>query len=340
MRKKWIVLLSFILVLIIGTSSAYLVTVKIDNYVNGVIKMKINTFLTVADGANYYSLIRQFVTAGIIDDSSWDRLAIKRYPELSQLKVGTYQLEQGMTLKDVFTRIASGKEHQFSITFVEGTRFSEWREQLAVTEYMSQQIVNMTEPEIATALGLEKATVEGMLLPETYYFVAGESDLSILKRASEGLNRALEEAWTVRDRDLPITSPYDLLTLASIIEKETAVGAERTKVASVFVNRLNIGMRLQTDPTVIYGMGDSYDGNIRKKDLRAPTPYNTYVIYGLPPTPITMPGKASILAAASPIDTPYYYFVADGLGGHQFSSTLTEHNRAVKQYLIKLKENE
>lgn len=327
----------FLLMVALSAGGMYWVKVEVDEYVNRVIKVDDNRLLTVPVGANYYSLIRQFVAEGIIETSSWDRVAVKFYPALSELKVGTYQIEAKMTLMDVFSLIKSGKEHQFSITFVEGNRFDVWREQLADAPFMTQRIADLSEAEIAAILEFEHRTLEGLLLPETYYFVAGQSDLSILKRASNELQNVLNKAWLARDRNLPIASPYELLTLASIIEKETAVDAERAKVASVFVNRLNKGMRLQTDPTVIYGMGDQYNGNIRKKDLRRPTPFNTYVIFGLPPTPIAMPSKASILAAAFPAETPYYYFVADGLGGHQFSITLAEHNRAVKQYLKTLK---
>ena len=167
----------------------------------------------------------------------------------------------------------------------------------------------------------------------------GTSDLDILKRAANKLQQVLDEQWSLRQKDLPLDSPYEALILASIIEKETAVESERERVAAVFVNRLNKRMRLQTDPTVIYGMGDKYDGNIRKKDLRTPTPYNTYTIFGLPPTPIAMPGKASIKAALSPEDSRYLSCVARGDGGHVFSKTLAEHNRAVRAYLKQLRSN-
>ncbi|ATF10482.1 protein YceG like [Candidatus Enterovibrio altilux] len=263
------------------------------------------------------------------------RWAAKTHPELTQIKAGTYQLTPHISLADAFNIFSVGKEHQFAITFVEGSTFKEWRAIINQFQFLKHDSSLLSEKEIATKLDLSSNKVEGMLLPETYYFVAGESDMSIFRRASNQLQVVLDSAWKAREANLPIKSPYDLLTLASIIEKETAVDIERGKVASVFVNRLKKRMRLQTDPTVIYGMGDKYKGNIREEDLRTPTPYNTYVISGLPPTPIAMPGSASIFAAANPDQTTYFYFVASGYGGHQFSKTLAEHNYAVRQYLKK-----
>ncbi|MEZ8142252.1 MULTISPECIES: endolytic transglycosylase MltG [Enterovibrio] len=331
MIKKIALILLFFVVAAMG--GAYWVHGQIESYVNEPIEIEQSQLIKVPEGSNYHSFTRKLVSEGVIPSSQWARWAAKTHPELTRLKAGTYQIQPGMTLADVFVVARSAKEHQFAITFVEGSTFKEWRKQLAETPQITHDTADMSEADIAKALGVNVDKLEGLLLPETYHYVAGESDMALLKRASSQLQNALQQAWETREEGLPIKSEYDLLTLASIIEKETAVDREREKVASVFVNRLNKGMRLQTDPTVIYGMGDKYDGNIRKKDLRTPTPYNTYTINGLPPTPIAMPGKASIIAAANPSDTPYFYFVADGLGGHTFSRTLAEHNRAVRQYL-------
>ncbi|MGB2078866.1 MAG: endolytic transglycosylase MltG, partial [Vibrio sp.] len=191
----------------------------------------------------------------------------------------------------------------------------------------------MSEAQIAKALDLPYAKLEGLLLPETYNYTKGMSDLDVLKRAAVALQTELDVQWNDRQNDLPLKSAYEALILASIIEKETAEDSERAKVASVFINRLNIGMKLQTDPTVIYGMGDRYQGNIRRSDLRRATPYNTYVIYGLPPTPIAMVSKKSIQAATHPDKTKYLYFVATGKGGHVFNTNLKDHNRSVQAYL-------
>ncbi len=209
---------------------------------------------------------------------------------------------------------------------------------LEQNEQLKHTLTESSEADIAKQLGIEQSKLEGLFLAETYHFTKGVSDLDILKRAHRKLEGILNSAWETRQENLPLTSPYQALILASIIEKETAVESERERIASVFVNRLNKRMRLQTDPTVIYGMGDNYDGNIRKKDLRAPTPYNTYVINGLPPTPIAMPGEASIRAALNPEQSAYLYFVASGNGGHVFSKNLTEHNRAVRAYLKQLRQ--
>ncbi|KKD59581.1 ABC transporter substrate-binding protein [Grimontia sp. AD028] len=331
MIKKLALIVLFLALAAAG--GAYWAYTQIENYVNSDIKPTETLLVNVPEGSNYHSFTRKLVSDGVIDASQWSRWAAKTHPELTKLKAGTFQVQPGISLAELFALVRSGKEHQFTITFVEGSTFKEWREQLAETDYLTHDTADLTEAQIAEKLGLEGEKVEGLLLPETYHYVAGQSELSILKRAATQLQAVLKEAWGSRQEGLPIKSAYDLLTLASIIEKETAVDKERGKVASVFVNRLNKRMRLQTDPTVIYGMGDSYDGNIRKKDLRTPTPYNTYVIFGLPPTPIAMPGKASIIAAANPADTPYFYFVADGYGGHTFSKTLAQHNRAVREYL-------
>ncbi|PCS22331.1 protein YceG [Candidatus Enterovibrio escicola] len=333
--KKTAIVAFYLVFAVVG--SMRWVSGKVEEYVNAPIRNDSNVLFTVPEGANYHSVTGYLVSEGMVDSSQWGRWATKIYPELTYIKAGTYQLEPNMRVVDIFSVFRAGKEHQFAITFVEGSTFKEWLELLAKTDSIRHEMTSLSESEIAMKLGLPSEKGEGLFLPETYYFVMGDSDTSILIRALKQLNAELESAWKDRATGLPIKSTYELLTLASIIEKETSVETERGKVASVFVNRLNKRMRLQSDPTVIYGMGDKYDGNLRKKDLWAPTPYNTYVIFGLPPTPISMPSKASIIAAANPDNTPYFYFVADGLGRHNFSTTLTAHNRAVRQYLKTLK---
>ncbi|WP_025673162.1 endolytic transglycosylase MltG [Salinivibrio socompensis] len=292
---------------------------------------------TVSVGAHYHRVIRQFEDKGWVASSVWAKLAPRLYPELTRVQAGTFQLQPGQTLAQAFTTLRSGQQYQAAITFVEGSTFAQWRAQLQSAPHLDNTLEELTEAAIADKLGIARDKLEGLLLPETYAYDVADTDIELLQRAAHAMDVALEKAWQQRADDLPIKTPYELLILASIIEKETAVASERTKVASVFVNRLRKGMRLQTDPTVIYGMGADYDGNIRKRDLRTPTPYNTYVINGLPPTPIAMPGKAAIMAAAQPAQTDYYYFVASGKGGHQFSTTLAEHNRAVRDYLKVLK---
>ncbi|MGF1698845.1 endolytic transglycosylase MltG [Photobacterium makurazakiensis] len=296
-----------------------------------------DVLFTVKAGTSYRGMLNQLDNQGIVAASEWTRWIPRLEPQLAQLKTGSYLITTDMTLRDVLALVATGREHQFAITLVEGDRFVDWLAQLSEAPYVIHQSDGMTEAEIAKVIGADVEKLEGYLLPETYHYTVGTTDLEILTRAYRDMTVLLGEAWDARDKDIPLKSPYEALIMASIIEKETAVDDERTIVSAVFMNRLNKGMRLQTDPTVIYGMGDKYEGNIRKRDLRTPTPYNTYTIWGLPPTPIAMPSRASVLAAVQPEESGYYYFVADGKGGHKFSTTLTEHNRAVRAYLKTLR---
>ncbi|MDA0108306.1 endolytic transglycosylase MltG [Vibrio sp. La 4.2.2] len=293
--------------------------------------------VTVERGNNLNTVISTFVEDQWIKPTQFSSLVRRFHPNLTQIKVGTFEVLPGMTFEQALNAIIDGKEYQLAITFIEGSTFKEWREQFKQAEYLEHKTDTLTEAEIAQQLGIEREKLEGLFLAETYHYSVGDSDLDILKRAHRKLSVILEQSWDTRQEKLPLKNSYEALILASIIEKETSVPSERERVASVFVNRLNKRMRLQTDPTVIYGMGDRYDGNIRKKDLREATPYNTYVINGLPPTPIAMPGKASILAAVNPEDSNYLYFVASGTGGHVFSKNLRDHNRAVQQYLRQLR---
>ncbi|GMQ47079.1 endolytic transglycosylase MltG [Vibrio sp. 10N] len=293
--------------------------------------------VTVKRGNSLNTLIATFVDNRWIAPTDFEQLVRRFHPELTQIKVGTFELTPGMTFEQAINEIIHGNEYQLAITFIEGSTFKEWRQQFATAEHLEHATEAMTEAEIAASLGVEHERLEGLFLAETYHYSVGDSDLDILKRANSKLEKILNASWEQKQEKLPLKNQYEVLILASIIEKETSVPSERERVAAVFVNRLNKGMRLQTDPTVIYGMGDRYDGNIRKKDLRERTPYNTYVINGLPPTPIAMPGKASIMAAVNPEDSNYLYFVASGTGGHVFSKNLRDHNRAVQQYLKQLR---
>ncbi|CNF77027.1 endolytic transglycosylase MltG [Yersinia massiliensis] len=260
-------------------------------------------------------------------------------PELAQFKAGTYRFTPGMTVREMLQLLASGKEAQFTVRFIEGKRLRDWMDELQQSKYVKHVLAGKSDAEIAKLLGLKDSEhPEGWLYPDTYSYTAGTTDLALLKRAHVKMEKTVDEIWQGRDKSLPYKTPGELVTMASIIEKETAVNEERTKVASVFINRLRMGMRLQTDPTVIYGMGDNYNGNISRKDLDTPTPYNTYVISGLPPTPIAMPGLASLTAAAHPAKTAYLYFVADGKGGHTFTTNLASHNQAVRVYRQSLKD--
>ncbi|XAW88961.1 endolytic transglycosylase MltG [Vibrio sp. CDRSL-10 TSBA] len=334
---KKIVSLLFTLLALAAVGYFY-VTKQVEDYLTQPLSIEGKQLFTVNAGTSLNSALTQMTRDEWIAPSFAAKLVRRFHPELVQIKKGTYQVEPQSTLRDALNLLVSGKEHQFAITFVEGSRFNEWLAMLAHDEQLEHTLAGKSEAEIAQLLGVEQKKLEGLFLAETYHFTKGTSDLDILKRAHAKLEAILDSAWQQRQADLPLKSPYEALILASIIEKETALEEERTRVASVFVNRLNKRMRLQTDPTVIYGMGESYDGNIRRKDLRTATPYNTYVINGLPPTPIAMPGEASIAAALNPEQSAYLYFVASGNGGHVFSKSLTEHNRAVRAYLKQLRQ--
>nr|WP_255199253.1 endolytic transglycosylase MltG [Vibrio sp. JPW-9-11-11] len=313
---------------------------QVEQYVTQPLQLDQEQIFTIEPGTSFNRVLVNLTQAEWLGSSDWVKLVRRFYPELTQLRAGTYLLQPGIQLNEALEQFKQGKEHQFAITFVEGSTFKEWLEILASAPYLQHELQGLSEAEIGQKLALEQQKLEGLFLAETYHYTFGTSDLDILERANDKLQSVLDKHWAERQQDLPLKSPYEALILASIIEKETAVESERERVASVFVNRLNKRMRLQTDPTVIYGMGDKYDGNIRKKDLRTPTPYNTYTIFGLPPTPIAMPGEASIMAAVNPEQSRYLYFVASGNGGHVFSKTLAEHNRAVRSYLKALRSNQ
>jgi UPF0755 protein len=267
-------------------------------------------------------------------DAHWQwRVLLALEPDLQHIHAGEYALPAG--LKPVallqFLRSANVKQHRFTI--IEGTTVRELRRALAADQRLAQTLPGLAESALAQKLGIRGA-LEGWFLPETYVFVRGDSDLSVLKQAHAAMRAALVSAWSARPQDTPLKTPEDLLTLASIVEKETGHGPERNQIAGVFLRRLKLGMKLQTDPTVIYGLGTAFDGNLRKIDLQTPTPYNTYTEFGLPPTPIALPGRASIDAVIRPDDGNALYFVARGDGTSEFSATLAEHNRAVRRFQL------
>jgi UPF0755 protein len=250
------------------------------------------------------------------------------------LRAGRYEIARGMRLQDVIDRLRRGETLKERLTIVEGWTFREMRAALALHPYLRRDSRPMTDAQVLAAVGADEPHPEGLFAPDTYVFDAGSSDLEVLRQAYRTQRERLQRAWNDRGADLPLMTPYQALILASIVEKETGQSAERGLIAGVFVNRLRQGMLLQTDPTVIYGLGDRFDGNLRKGDLTADTPYNTYTRAGLPPTPIALPGQASIEATLRPEATRALYFVARGDGTSQFSESLAEHNRAVAKYQL------
>lgn len=248
------------------------------------------------------------------------------------IRAGSYELDRDTTPRSLLQKLVRGEEALRSITLVEGWTFRQVRENLAKAEQLRPDSAPLSPEDIMAQLGKPGVHPEGRFFPDTYTYSKGSSDIAVLKRALRAMDKRLEAAWALRAPQSPLKTPDEALVLASIVEKETGAPKDRPSIAAVFSNRLRIGMRLQTDPTVIYGMGTAFDGNLRKKDLLTDTPWNTYTRTGLPPTPIAMPGKASLLAAVQPAPSKALYFVARGDGSSQFSNTLDEHNRAVNKY--------
>ncbi len=261
----------------------------------------------------------------------------------ARIRAGEFALEPGLTIPALFALISSNNQIRYSVTLVEGQRFSEARAAIAKHPKVKQTLTEYGDAKVRTMLSAsaldDYSHYEGLLYPDTYFFRKGDTDLDILQRAHERLAEVLSEEWMQRSTELPLDSPYEALILASIVEKETGVPAERAEIAGVFVRRLNMGMRLQTDPTVIYGLGERYQGNIKRAHLKEYTPYNTYRINGLPPTPIALAGRDAIHAALHPKPGSSLYFVARGDGSHVFSDTIEAHNKAVREYQLKRRED-
>jgi UPF0755 protein len=288
----------------------------------------------LAPGSTGADIVERLAALGLTRPGWEWKLLMRLEPQV--YRAGEYRLEPGTRPRELLRLLASGRVIPYRLTLVEGWNFRQVAELVDSNESLEHRF-DLSDPEqwpsLAAELGVEHP--EGWFLPETYQFVRGDSDLDLLRRAHRAMREALEQAWAGRREDSPLQSPYEMLVMASIIEKETALDEEREQIAGVFVRRLQRGMRLQTDPTVIYGLGESFDGDIRRRDLQSDTPYNTYTRRGLPPTPIAMPGRASLWAAARPADGDALFFVADGNGGHTFSATLAEHQAAVRRLLDK-----
>ncbi len=292
--------------------------------------------LSVEPGDGFHDVLKKLRALGVNqgNDLEWKALA-KQMKVASHLQVGDYAITSGLSPRSILQRLEDGDIIQRKFALIDGWNIRDLRRALKNTAHIEHITDQLSDTELMAKLGAEGVHPEGRFLPETYLYSRGTSDFDLLKRAFKGMQDALAEAWDKRQDGLPLTNADELLTLASIVEKETGAAEERPVIAGVFIRRMNTGMRLQTDPTVIYGIGSAYDGNIRKKDLLTDTPYNTYTRDGLPPTPIAMPGKAALEAAAQPADGDAVFFVArgDGSGRHVFSKDLNEHNAAVRQYL-------
>ncbi|WP_437888043.1 cell division protein YceG [Phytobacter sp. V91] len=336
MKKMLRVVFLLLLILAIAAGAGLW---KVRQLADSKILIKEETIFTLQAGTGRTALGVQLYNEKVINRPRVFQWLLRVEPDLSHFKAGTYRLTPEMTVREMLQLLESGKEAQFSLRFVEGMRLSDYLQQLRDAPWIKHSLKDDDYATVAAALNIDDALrVEGSIWPDTWMYTANTTDVALLKRAHAKMTRAVDQAWEGRAEGLPYKDKNAMVTMASIIEKETAVASERDQVASVFINRLSIGMRLQTDPTVIYGMGARYNGNLTRGDLERPTDYNTYVISGLPPGPIATPGEASLKAAAHPAKTPYLYFVADGKGGHTFNTNLSGHNKSVQDYLKVLKE--
>lgn len=291
--------------------------------------------LDVPRGTSLRTLSETLTARGLLDHPYYLMALAYLRKDAGRIKAGEYQVPDGVTPVELLALLTSGKVVQRAITLVEGWTFAQALAAVRGDTRLAKTIEGPSPQAVMASLGYPDVDPEGRFFPDTYHFAKGATDLDILRRAFETMDKVLAQEWAERAEELPLATPYEALILASIVEKETGVAEERPAIAGVFVRRLASGMRLQTDPTVIYGLGDAFDGDLRRADLTADTPYNTYVHGGLPPTPIALPGRAAIHAALHPMDGDSLYFVAKGDGTHQFSATLAEHNQAVRRYQLK-----
>lgn len=299
--------------------------------------LEINTtgqMLVLKHGGTLRSVAHQMTAESILHEPWSFMLLVRLTGKSGHIRAGNYQLTGTMAVLDLYEMLTSGDAVHDSITLIEGWNFNQIRAELNRNETIQHLTMPMTDAEILAQLGSTERVAEGLFFPDSYFFTDATSDMDILRRAYQSMQRKLETAWAERVPGLPYASPYEALIMASIIEKETGRSSERPMIARVFLNRIKLGMRLQTDPTVIYGMGTHFDGDLRRRDLLTDTPYNTYTRDGLPPTPIAMPGLASIEAALRPAAGQALYFVGKGDGSHIFSTTLSAHNRSVMRYQI------
>jgi UPF0755 protein len=290
------------------------------------------TVIEIKKGDTLESVVKNLRAQQVTVNRLWFRLFAYRKNLDHLLKVGEYVLAKGSTAADILQQLTDGKTRKYSITFPEGWSFKQVFNTIKNNPNLQHTLTDNQLEELMAQIGSDKNHPEGLFFPDTYFFEKNTSDVDLLKRAHDRMQAVLNDEWQKRDKAVPLENPYEALILASIVEKETGAGEERKQIAGVFARRLRKGMLLQTDPTVIYGMGDDYHGDIRHKDLREHTPYNTYIIEGLPPTPIAMPGKQAIVAALHPDHGDALFFVARGNGRHAFSSTLAEHEKYVDQY--------
>ena len=296
----------------------------------------------VPRGQSFATTVHELAARGVLDHPAWLRAWARITGTDARVKAGEYEIPPGTTPRSLLRLFESGAVVQHSVTIVEGWTFRGLRQALERTPFLDNTLAGRDDAAVMAALGEAGTPPEGLFFPDTYLFGKGTTDLQILRQARERMRRELDAAWSRRADALPIGTAYEALVLASIVEKETALASERPRIAGVFTTRLRRGMRLQTDPTVIYGLGPGFNGNLRRGDLERDGPYNTYTRAGLPPTPIALPGAEALHAAVRPDERGELYFVATGLpdGSHEFSRTLAEHEAAVRRYLVRYRERQ
>jgi UPF0755 protein len=293
--------------------------------------------LTVPKGSTLNQVAAMLARDGVLRHPWQLTLPARAQGQAAAIKAGRYRFDGEMTVAALLQKLVDGVTVPVVFTITEGSTFADLKRLLRDQPDIINTVLDAPHAQILQAVGAYEALPEGLFFPDTYHFAADSDDVTVLKTAYQALQTRLNDSWAKRQEDLPLASPYEALVLASIVEKETGTASDRPLVASVFINRLRIGMRLQADPTVIYGLGERFDGNLRRRDLDADTPYNTYTRVGLPPTPIAMVSQASLDAVLNPPSTKYFYFVSrnDGSGSSEFSETLDRHNQAVARYILK-----
>ena len=333
MKRKFLVLLEMGLVLagLMAGASAW----KLNSALEQPLDLTQEQLLDVPAGATPTGTFNRLQADNTLQDAFWLRLYWRFNLEGQPLHSGEYRMTPGMTARDLIGLWQRGDVVQYSLTLVEGWNFRQVRSALAKHEKIEQTLDGLSDSDVMEKLGHPGVFPEGRFFPDTYRFVRGMTDAELLEKAYDRLDKVLAQEWAQRAPDLPYTEPYQALIMASLVEKETGVPQERGQIAGVFVRRMKIGMPLQTDPTVIYGLGERYNGKLTRAHLREPTPYNTYTIPGLPPTPIAMVGREAIYAALHPVSGTSLYFVAKGDGSHTFSDDLDAHNNAVREFQIK-----
>ncbi len=333
MKRKFLLLLETLIV--VAALATGVVAWKVDSALNQPLAVAQEQLLDVPNRATPGGTILRMQAAGTLRDAFWLRLYWRFNRAGQPLHTGEYRMTPGMTVNDLFNVWQRGEVVQYSLTLVEGWNFRQVRAALARQEKLEQTLGGLSDSDVMARIGHPKAFPEGRFFPDTYKYVRGMSDVELLQQAYARLEEVLASEWAERAASAPYSEPYQALIMASLVEKETGVPQERGEIAGVFVRRLKAGMLLQTDPTVIYGMGERYNGKLTRADLREPTAYNTYVIAGMPPTPIAMVGREAIHAALNPVPGSSLYFVARGDGSHVFSDDLDAHNNAVREYQIK-----